>query len=133
MKNRKHSQPTEAELQILQSLWRHGPSTVRFVNDTINEGIEEGDKKGYTTTLKLMQIMTEKGLLVRDAGKRSHVYRAVKEEKETQGQLLERLLQSAFGGSSMKLVMQALGNHKASNEEISRIRELLDKIEGENQ
>lgn len=133
MKNKKNTQPTEGELEILQTLWRHGPSTVRFINDRINEHSDDGMKKGYTTTLKLMQIMTDKGILARDARQRSHLYRAVKAEQETQGQLLDRLLHNAFGGSSMKLVMQALGSHKASNEEISRIRELLDKIEGENQ
>lgn len=133
MKIKKSVQPTESELEILRTLWSHGACTVRFVNDKINEGAEESRKKGYTTTLKLMQIMTEKGILARDASQRSHLYRAVLEEQETQGQLLDRLLHSAFGGSSLKLVMQALGNHKASKEEIARIRELLDQMEGENQ
>lgn len=119
--------PTEAELEILQILWKHGPCTVRFVNDQLNQ------KKtvGYTTTLKIMQIMFEKKLLERDESTRSHLYRAVVKEKETQGLLLDRFLDTAFGGSALKLVMQALGNHKASKEEISQIRDLLDNLEGE--
>jgi BlaI family penicillinase repressor len=118
--------PTEAELEILQILWKHGPCTVRYVNDQLNQ------KKtvGYTTTLKIMQIMFEKKLLERDESTRSHLYRAVVKEKETQGLLLDRFLDTAFGGSALKLVMQALGNHKASKEEISQIRDLLDNLEG---
>ena len=119
--------PTEAELEILQILWKHGPCTVRFVNDQLNE------KKtvGYTTTLKIMQIMFEKNLLKRDEKARSHLYRAAVKEKDTQRLLLDRFLETAFGGSAVKLVMQALGNHKASKEEIARIRELLDNLEGD--
>lgn len=119
--------PTEAELEILQILWKHGPCTVRFANDKLNQ------KKtvGYTTTLKIMQLMFEKKLLKRDETTRSHLYSAAVKEKETQGVLLDRFLETAFGGSALKLVMQALGNHKASKEEISQIRELLDNLEGE--
>ena len=119
--------PTEAELEILQILWKYGPCTVRYVNDQLNQ------KKtaGYTTTLKIMQLMFEKKLLDRDDSARSHLYRAVVKEKETQGLLLDRFLQTAFGGSALKLVMQALGNHKASKEEISQIRKLLDNLEGD--
>ncbi|MCP5049123.1 MAG: BlaI/MecI/CopY family transcriptional regulator [bacterium] len=127
MRNEKISQPTESELEILQILWQEGPCTVRQVNDRLNER----KKVGYTTTLKLMQIMVEKNILQRDQQQRSHLYRAAAEEKITRQQLLDRFLQTAFGGSAMNLVMQALGNHKASKEEISRIRELLDEIEGE--
>jgi predicted transcriptional regulator len=126
MKKKEISRPTEAELGILQILWQHGPCTVRMVNDRLNET----KNVGYTTTLKLMQIMVEKGILERDEQKRSHTYSAAIGEQATQRQLLDRFLQTAFGGSAMKLVMQALGNHNASREEISRIRELLDKIEG---
>ena len=117
--------PTEAELEILQVLWKHGPCTVRFVNDKLN------DKKevGYTTTLKIMQIMIDKNLLKRDESKRSHLYSPVVKETETQSLLLDKFLQTAFAGSATKLVMQALGNHKASKEEISRIREFLDNLE----
>jgi predicted transcriptional regulator len=118
--------PTGAELEILQILWKHGPCTVRFVNDRLNQ------KKtvGYTTTLKILQLMFEKKLLERDESTRSHLYRVVVKEKETQGLLLDRFLETAFGGSALKLVMQALGNHNASKEEISQIRDLLDNLEG---
>ncbi len=118
--------PTAAELEILNVIWAHGPSTVRFVNDRLN-----GDKVvGYTTTLKIMQIMAEKGLLKRDESQRSHLYMATAPEGSVQKLLLDRLLEQAFGGSALKLVMQALGGHKATPEEISRIRELLDDMEG---
>lgn len=127
MKNDAVPRPTEAELEILQILWKHGPCTVRFVNDQLNQK----RTVGYTTTLKIMQLMFEKELLERDESTRSHLYRALIKEKETQGLLLDRFLETAFGGSALKLVMQALGNHKASKEEISQIRNLLDNLEGE--
>lgn len=127
MKKEKTIRPTESELEILEILWRHGPAPVRFVNERLNER----RRVGYTTTLKIMQIMAEKGLLQRNEERRSHVYTALARESETQRALLDRLLASAFGGSAMKLVMQALGTHRASAEEISRIREFLDHIEGE--
>jgi predicted transcriptional regulator len=112
-------------MEILQILWQHGPCTVRVVNDRLNEK----KKVGYTTTLKLMQIMFEKGILLRDAQNRSHLYRVTVSQHEARQRLLDRLLETAFGGSAMKLVMQALGNHNASQDEISRIRELLDQME----
>jgi len=127
MKKNAVPRQTESELEILQVLWKHGPCTVRFVNDKLNEN----KKVGYTTTLKIMQLMFEKNILKRDDTQRSHLYRAVVKEKETQRLLLDRFLETAFGGSAMKLVMQALGNHSASREEISRIRELLNTMEGE--
>ena len=117
--------PTEAELEILQVLWKHGPATVRFVNDKLNEKKEVG----YTTTLKIMQIMYDKNILKRDDSKRSHLYSPAVKEAETQSLLLDKFLQTAFAGSAAKLVMQALGNHRASKEEISRIREFLDNLE----
>jgi len=120
------TKPTDAELEVLQILWQFGPCTVRFINDKLGEL----RKVGYTTTLKIMQIMVEKGLLKRDVEHRSHLYIPALEEKETQKALVGRLLKTAFGGSAMKLVMQALGIHKASQEEISRIREFLDQMEG---
>ena len=117
--------PTDSELDILRIIWENGPSSVRLVNERLN--LEK--KTGYTTTLKLMQIMTEKGLLSREEKGRMHIYNAVLEEAETQKQLLERFVDSAFGGSAMQLVMQALGKHKASPEELRKLRELIDKIE----
>ena len=118
-------QPTAAELEILQILWNNGPCTVRFVNNKLNDN----KVVGYTTTLKMMQIMTEKNLLVRDAQSRSHIYSPTFAQQETQGQLLDSFLQNAFEGSATKLVMQALGKHKASKEEINQIRELLNKLD----
>ncbi|MFD2246867.1 BlaI/MecI/CopY family transcriptional regulator [Pontibacter ruber] len=118
--------PTEAELEILQVLWQHGPSTVRFVNEELSKTKEVG----YTTTLKIMQIMTEKGMLEPDKSSRTHVYRPLLSEEATQRKLLDRFLDTTFRGSAMKLVMQALGNHSTSPEELDEIRNLLDKLEG---
>jgi predicted transcriptional regulator len=127
MKEDSVPKPTEAEMEILQVLWKYGPCTVRFVNNKLNEK----KKVGYTTTLKIMQLMFEKKILKRDEKKRSHIYRPAVKEKDTQRLLLDRFLDTAFGGSAMKLVMQALGNHKTSKEEITQIRNLLDNLEGE--
>ena len=124
MKEKSVPKPTESELEILQVLWKHGPCTVRFVNDRLNEK----KKVGYTTTLKIMQLMLEKKILKRDEKKRSHLYRPAVKEKETQRLLLDRFLQTAFGGSAMTMVMQALGNHKTSKEEITQIRKFLDNL-----
>ena len=125
MKNGTLQKPTESELEILQILWKEGPSSVRTVNDKLNE------KKpvGYTTTLKMMQIMFEKGLLERFKENRGHTYKPVFNQDETQSLLLDKILESAFGGSAMKLVMQALGDHNPSKDEVEKIRDLLDKIE----
>lgn len=118
--------PTESELEILQVLWEHGPNTVRFVNDELSKTKEIG----YTTTLKLMQIMHEKGMVNRDEAGRSHVYSAAITESATQKQLLDRFLDTAFRGSALKLVMQALGNQKTSKQDLTEIRNLLDKLNG---
>ena len=118
--------PTEAELEILQVLWAHGPSTVRFVNETLAKHKEVG----YTTTLKIMQIMTDKGLVKRNEANRTHIYEANVSEEVMQKHLLDKFMDMAFRGSAMKLVMQALGNHKTSKEDLAQIRELLDKMEG---
>jgi BlaI family penicillinase repressor len=120
------NKPTESELEILQLLWQHGPSTVRFINDELSKNKETG----YTTTLKLMQIMHEKGLVDRDEAGRSHVYKSAISETATQKQLLDRFLETAFRGSALKLVMQALGNRKTSEQELNEIRNLLDKLKG---
>ena len=122
---KKLPKPTESELEILQILWEHGPSAVRFVNETLNKKREVG----YTTTLKLMQIMLEKGLLERNAESRSHIYNAVVGEADIQQQLLKKFVDTTFRGSAMKLVMQALGNHKTSSDELEEIKALIKKIE----
>jgi predicted transcriptional regulator len=118
--------PTDAELEILSVLWENGPCTVRFVNDTLNAG----KKVGYTTTLKFLQIMTDKGIVSRQPEGRTHVYSALLEKEKVQHQMLDKLLDSAFGGSAQKLVLQALGNYKASNEELQEIKALISKLEG---
>jgi predicted transcriptional regulator len=126
MARRKATGPTERELAILGILWDRGPSTVREVHEALNTG----GQTGYTTTLKLMQIMTDKGLLVRGT-ERAHVYKPAVSEEKTQRQLLGDLLDSVFAGSAEKLVMRALSARKVSVEELRRIRAMLDKIEGE--
>jgi len=113
-------------LEILQVLWEYGPSTVRFVNEKLNRK----KRVGYTTTLKIMQIMTEKNLVLRDEASRSHVYSVLVDKEETQNLLLEKFLTTAFGGSAMKLVMQALGNHKTSKDELEQIKKLINTLEG---
>jgi predicted transcriptional regulator len=118
--------PTEAELEILQVLWENGPSTVRFVNDELSKRKEVG----YTTTLKIMQIMHEKkGLLTRNADNRSHVYEPAMPQAETQQNLLNNFVDNVFSGSAMNLVMQALGHHRASKDELEQIKALIAKIE----
>jgi predicted transcriptional regulator len=116
--------PTDAELGILRVLWRRGPSTVRQVAEAL------GRQAGYTTVLKLLQIMTEKRLVVRDEAARTHVYQAAYTEDQTQRQLVSDLLDRAFGGSAAKLVLQALAANKTSPEELAEIRKLLDKQRG---
>ncbi|WP_282778957.1 BlaI/MecI/CopY family transcriptional regulator [Phaeodactylibacter xiamenensis] len=125
MSKSKKIRPTESELEILQVLWEHGPSTVRFVNDQLNEDREVG----YTTTLKLMQIMAEKGLADRDTSQRTHIYSPAVTEAETQQNLLTQFVDRTFKGSAMKLVMQALGNHNASEAELDEIKALIEEIE----
>ncbi|MBE7170071.1 MAG: BlaI/MecI/CopY family transcriptional regulator [Williamsia sp.] len=118
--------PTKSELEILQVLWQHGPSTVRFVNDRLNEAKREVQ---YTSTLKLMQIMAEKGLLTRDESQMKHVYSAAHEESKTKTVLLNRFVDTLYNGSATKLMMQLLGSKKPSKKELEQIRELLDKFD----
>jgi BlaI family transcriptional regulator, penicillinase repressor len=118
--------PTDAELAILRVLWNRGDSTVREVSDELNRQ----RVVGYTTVLKLMQIMTEKGLLLRDESSRTHVYRPKLSEEKTLRQLVQDLLHRAFGGSAQKLVMQALAAKKASPAELDQIQKLLDEMKG---
>lgn len=117
--------PTEAELAILNVLWKEGPCTVRKVHDQLYPD----QRMAYTTTLKQMQIMLEKGLVKRDASARTHIYEAVASESKTQQAMLDSLLDKAFSGSASKLVMQALGRHKPNAEEMKQIRDLLDNLE----
>jgi predicted transcriptional regulator len=127
MAKRCAKRPTDAELEILAVLWERGPSTVRAVHEAISAGRDAG----YTTVLKLMQIMTDKGLLTRDASVRPQVYRPARSRRQTQRQLLGHLLDRAFGGSPGSLVLQALSTKKATPEERKKIRELLDELERE--
>jgi len=117
--------PTDAELAILRVLWERGPSTVRQVHALLHAE----RATGYTTVLKLLQIMAEKGLVDRDDTDRTHVYTARLSEERTQRQLLQDLLDRAFGGSALKLVMQALSTKRASPEELAQIRQLLGERE----
>jgi predicted transcriptional regulator len=117
--------PTDAQLAILNVLWDTGPATVRQVH----EGLPAEVRRGYTTTLKLMQIMTEKGLVERDESSRSHVYSAASGEREMKDRLVEDLVLKAFGGSGARLAMRALSHQQASPEELAEIRRLLDRIE----
>ena len=127
MVRRTNFRPTDRELSILRILWDNGPSTVRKVN----EAMSQDSKTGYTTTLKLMQIMTEKGLLERDDSRFKHVYKPTITEEKAQKQLVGDLLEKAFAGSAEKLVMRALSAKKVSPKELTRIKDLLNKIEGE--
>jgi len=120
------TEPTKSELEILQVLWKHGPSTVRFVNDQLNAKTRTVQ---YTGTLKLMQIMAEKGILKRDESSMKHVYSAALEEEKTKGFLLDRFIDSMYNGSASNLMLQLLGNKKTSKKELEAIRELLKKLD----
>jgi BlaI family transcriptional regulator, penicillinase repressor len=124
MSNTKTIRPTESELEILQTLWAKGLATVREVH----EDLAKSKDVGYTTTLKLMQIMHEKGLVKRDDSMRTHVYQAAVNKENTQKHLLSKMIDSLFGGSSTQLVIQALGENKASPEELEKIQALLDNL-----
>lgn len=124
MKPREKITPTEAELEILSVLWEKNPASVREINNQLNEQKEVG----YTTTLKLLQIMFKKGLVLRNAESRTHLYSPAIPKMHTQKKLVGDLLDKAFKGSAANLVMQVLGNHKASKEELNEIRELIDKL-----
>jgi predicted transcriptional regulator len=119
--------PTDAELAILRVLWERGPSTVREIHDDLSSSQDTG----YTTVLKLLQIMTEKRLVVRDESQRAHVYAASESEQRTQGRLIGDLMDRAFGGSPTKLVMQALSSTKATAADLTAIRQLIEQIEGD--
>lgn len=117
-------EPTKSELEILQVLWKHGPSSVRFVNDKLNEKKREVH---YTTTLKQMQIMFDKGLLARDDSQMKHIYSAAQEEGRTKSFLLERFVDTLYEGSASSLMMQLLGNKKTSKKDLDVIQALIDQ------
>lgn len=118
-------EPTKAELEILNVLWEHGSATVRFVNDTLNESREVN----YTTTLKLMQIMVEKGILTRDESSMKHKYSVAEAEQDTKAHLLDRFVETLYKGSASNLVMQLLGNKRTSAKDLKAIRDMLDKLD----
>lgn len=120
-----HIKPTESELEILQILWEKGEASVREVHEILVKNKDVG----YTTTLKMMQIMHEKGLVNRDSSARTHIYSANVSRESTQQHLLDRMIANVFNGSAARLVMHALGNHTASAEEIAEIKKYLDNLE----
>jgi BlaI family transcriptional regulator, penicillinase repressor len=121
--------PTDAELEILNVLWQHGPATVRQVHDALAQTRDTG----YTTTLKFMQIMQEKGLLTRTEAGRVHTYAAAVTETDTRQTLLDRFVETAFAGSAQSLMVQLLGSRSASQAELSEIRDLLDQLDAPDQ
>ena len=127
MARHKGNNPTDRELEILRVLWDRGASNVRRVHELVSEDSETG----YTTTLKFMQIMLEKGLVTRDTSTRTHIYSAVAEEDTVQKSLAADLVDKAFGGSAQKLVMQALAEKQVPQAELTRIQRMLDELEGE--
>jgi len=122
----KLNEPTKSELEILQVLWKHGPSTVRFVNDTLNEMKRAVQ---YTSTLKLMQIMAEKQMLSRDESSMKHIYHAAIEEQKTKSALLEKFVDAMYNGSASSLMLQLLGNKKTSKKELQAIKDILARFD----
>ncbi|QNL22953.1 BlaI/MecI/CopY family transcriptional regulator [Hyphobacterium sp. CCMP332] len=126
MTEQKENKPTKSELEILQVLWKEEPLSVRDVNDILNK-----DRKvGYTTTLKIMQLMYEKSLLTRKNEGKKHIYFTNVNEQDIQKNMLDKFLNRTFNGSAYSLVMEALGNYRASKEELEAIKQLIEKIEG---
>jgi BlaI family penicillinase repressor len=116
--------PTDSELEILKILWKNGKATVREVHEKLSEQKDSG----YTTTLKLMQIMLDKGLVDREKESKSHIYFAKYEENDVQSHLLNKFVDTVFSGSTSKLVLQALGNSQTTDEELKEIRDFLDNL-----
>ena len=123
----KYIKPTESELEILHVLWDRGLASVREVHEELSKTKEAG----YTTTLKLMQIMHEKGLVKRDDSVKTHIYQPAVSREKTQKHLLGKMINTLFGGSTTQLVMQALGNHKASADELDEIQKLLNNLKNQ--
>ena len=120
------AEPTRAQLEILQVLWKHGPSTVRFVNDQLNR---QKQALSYTSTLKLMQIMHEKEMLKRDESSMTHIYSATLEEQKTKGVVLKKFVDAMYNGSVKNLMIELMGNEKTTNKEWATIKELLAKLD----
>jgi BlaI family transcriptional regulator, penicillinase repressor len=120
----KYIKPTESELEILQVLWDRQSATVRDVHEELSKTKDSG----YTTTLKLMQIMFEKGLVKRDSSSKTHIYQPAVSREKTQQHLVNKMINTLFSGSPTQLVLQALGNHKASKEELDEIRQYLEQL-----
>jgi predicted transcriptional regulator len=123
----KYIKPTESELEILQILWLKGTASVREVH----EDLAKTKEAGYTTTLKLMQIMHEKGLVKRDDSIKTHIYQPAVSREKTQKHLLSKMINTVFGGSTTQLVIQALGNHKASPEELDELQKMIDNLKNQ--
>ena len=123
----KNTKPTESELEILAVLWNKEAATVR----SVHEELSKTKDSGYTTTLKLMQIMLEKGLVTRDDSSKTHIYQPAVSREKTQNQFLNRMIDTLFAGSSSNLVLQALGGHSASEEELEKIQELINQLKKE--
>ena len=122
-----NTEPTKAQLEILQVLWKHGPSTVRFVNDQLNQQKQEA--LSYTSTLKLMQIMLEKDMLTRDESNMTHIYIAALEEQKIKRVVLDKFVDSMYDGSVKNLMLELLGNDKTSNKDWDTIKQLLQKLD----
>jgi BlaI family penicillinase repressor len=118
--------PTKAELEALKILWKHGPSTVRFVHDILNKEIKD---VRYTSTLKMMQVMTEKGMVKRDETNMTHIYYPILEEQKTMGLMVERFVESMYNGSISNLLVAFMHNNKSSKKELEKVKELLRKLE----
>lgn len=127
MSSVKYIKPTESELEILQVLWEKGTASVREVHEELSKTKDAG----YTTTLKLMQIMNEKGLVKRDDSIKTHIYQPAVSKEKTQKHLLGKMINTLFGGSATELVIQALGNHKATTEELDEIQKLLTEMKNQ--
>jgi BlaI family penicillinase repressor len=119
-------EPTKGELAVLQVIWQNGPSTVRFVHDTVNEGKEATQ---YTSTLKLMQLMADKGMLGRDETNMKHVYYALLEERGTKGHLLSKFIDTMYQGSVENMMIALLGNEKTSKDDLQKMKGLLTEME----
>jgi BlaI family penicillinase repressor len=122
------AEPTRAQLEILQVLWKYGPSTVRFVNDQLNQ---QKESLSYTSTLKLMQIMHEKGMVNRDESSMTHIYSPVLEEQKTRGVVLKKFVDTMYAGSVKSLMLELLGNEKTTHKDWDTIKDLLTKLDGE--